>query len=295
MASEENMNVDIEKNDENQENFEKKKKIIIISLSAALVFITLIAGLFFAKKNKESSHENDGLSEVIDEENGDSKNEEEKNKEKKENEEIIVNESEYFFEKKAGLVTINILSFIVIIVLFFFWENDKLPREEANGKCCEKDMLSFACCGLSDVRKVGAGLFEKSNWFGFATLGALIVITFLVEFVLNPLIGSISHFLSKDKNKKYFNTLGMSLRKRIHYLSSFSITKTLFIALSYLLCGIIVAMVARVIRKYTLCCCRDTREIVIDHGKYYFCGFCKVEQEVGNNPPQDNQDNNNSP
>ena len=280
MVSEENINVNLEKNDENQENFEKKKKIIVISLSAALVFITLIAGLFFAKKSKESSHENDDLSEVVGEENDDNKNEE------KENEEIIVNGSEYFFEKKAGLVTINILSFLIIGILLFFWENDKLPGKAGlkviDG--CKNSLCNLTCGGLvdendNDAPLPGVGLFEKANWFGFATLGALIIITVIVELVLNPLIGSISHFLSKDKSKRYLHTLEMSLRKRIHYLSSFSITKTLFIALSYLFCGIIVAMFARLAGKYRPCCCRATREIVNDHGKHYCCGYGEVSDK----------------
>ena len=254
--------VNLEKNDKNQENFKKKKKIIVISLSAAIVFITLIAGLFFAKKSKESSHENDGLSEVVDKKND-------------ENQEIIVNRSEYFFEKT---LVINIFSFLIIGILFFFWENDKLPKEEGYGICCEISMLnalSFVCCGSENKRNIGVGLSEKSNWFVFATLGALVVIPLLVEPVLNLLIGSISHFLSKDKNKKYFHTLGMSLRKRIQYFSSFSIAKTLFIALGYLTAGIIVAMVARVVRKFHPCCCRPGSEgqIIVDHGPSICCGF----------------------
>ena len=281
-----NTDVDLKKNDENQENFEKKKKILLISLSAALVFITLIAGLLFAKKSKESSHENDDLSEVVDEENGDNKNEE------KENEEIIVNGSEYFFEKKAGLVTINILSFLIIGILLFFWENDKLPNIVSVKKCeCSQERFLFAIIGkIVHIKKTiatneasyiiaGLGLFEKPNWFGFATLGALVVITFLVEFVLNPLIGSISHFLSKDKSKRYFHTLKMSFKKRIQYFSSFSVVKTFLVVVSYLLCGIIVAMVARLAGKYRPCCCRATREIVNDHGKHYCCGFCEVSDK----------------
>ena len=144
--------------------------------------------------------------------------------------------------------------------------------------------MSFVCCGSESENKsadsMGVGLFEKSNWFGFATLGALIVITFLVEFILNCfLIGSISHFLSKDKSKKCRHTLKMSLRmswkKRIQYFLSFSIAKTLFIALSYLLCGFIIAIFARLDKKYHPCCCR-TGEIITGHGANYCCGYCEV-------------------
>ena len=277
--------VNLEKNDKNQENFEKKKKIIVISLSAAIVFITLIAGLLFAKKSKESSHENDGLSEVVDEENGDSKNEEEKNKEKKENEEIIVNRSEYFFEKKIGLVIANALSFIVIIVLLFLWENDKLPNILSVKKCeCSQERFSSAIIGkIVHIKKTiltnkasyiiaGLGLFEKPNWFGIATLGALVVITFLVEFILNCfLIGSISHFLSKDKNKRYFHTLKMSFKKRIQYFSSLSKTKLFFFVLGYLLYAfIIIMMIAKLIKRCE--CCTDG--IIKNHHANYCCCFC---------------------
>ena len=281
-----------EKNDKNQENFEKKKKIVLISLSAAIVFITLIAGLLFAKKNKESGHENDDFGEIVDEENNKNEND---NENEEENRGVIINGSDYFFEKKAGLVTINILSFLIIGILFFFWENDKISEAEADGlivksKLCGDDSKTYGeiskhiCCRSSDNDNIGIGLFEKSNWFGFATLGALVVITFLVETVLNLLIGSISHLFSKDKSKRYLHTLGMSFRKRTQLFSS-SKTRTLFIALGYLTAGIIVAMVARLARKYRPCCCRaGTGEIITGHGANYCFGFCEVSDEEDSIP-----------
>ena len=287
MVSEENINVNLEKNDKNQENFEKKKKIVLISLSAAIVFITLIAGLFFVKKNKGSGYKNDDLEGVVDEENGG--NEEEENREV----------SDYFFEKKSGSVTINILSFLIIGILLFFWENDKntILVEEVKDSL---ERLKIAHCGVADKDKnpvyIGVGLFEKANWFGFATLGALITITVIVEAVLNPLIGSISYFLSEDKSKEYFDTLGMSLIKRIQYFSSFSITKTSFVGIGYLLCGIIVAIVARVTERCKICCCRDTGEIITDHNNNYCCGYCedsKVNELKKVNGGDHNQDNDN--
>ena len=256
------MNVDLEKNDKNQENFEKKKKIVLISLSAALVFITLIAGLFFAKKSKESSYKNNDLEKVIDNEK---KNNENDNDNK--NEEIIVNRSEYFFEKT---LVINILSFLIIGILFFFWENDKLLKV-VNGSNCSQERFSSVICGIYTIP--GTGLFGKANWFGIATLGSFITITLLVEIVLHLLIGSISYFLNKDKSKRYLHTLGMSLRKRIQYFSSFSIAKTLFITLIYL----IIAIFARVVRKYHPCCCRKKGEIVVGHGTHCCCGYWIVK------------------
>ena len=302
MISEENMNVNLEKNDENQENFEKKKKIVLISLSAAVILITLIAGLFFVKKSKESSHENNDndIEKVVN--NNDNVNDNDNNNEKPNSEEVIVNEDDYFFNRKSGQVTTNILLFLVVGILFFFWENDKLPEEERGERAdlCERlgefseDFLCSrnAYCGKENIKKakdVGFGLFEKSNWFGFATLGALIVTTFLVEFVLNLLIGSISHFLSKDKSKRYLHTLRMSLRKRIQYFLSFSVVKTFLVVVGYLLCGIIVAMVARTARKYHPCCCRaGTGEIITGHGANYCFGFCEVS--IGMQKGSDNQE-----
>ena len=289
MISEENMNVNLEKNDENQENFEKKKKIVLISLSAAVILITLIAGLFFVKKSKESSHENNDndIEKVVN--NNDNVND--NDNEKPNSEEVIVNEDEYFFNRKSGQVTTNILLFLGAGILLFFWENDKLPREQKgeSAELCERWEKDFLCscdtnayCGKKVVitssqtkNDFGYGLFEKSNWFGLATLFAVLIITLLVEFILHLLIGSISHFLSKDKSKKYFQTLNMSLKKRIKIFSSFSKIKTLFIVLSYLLCAVVIAIVARVVRKFHPCCCRPGSEgqIIVDHGSTLCCGF----------------------
>ena len=187
------MNIDIEKIDENQENFEKKKKIVIICLSAVLVFTTLIAGLFLAKKNKESSFEDNSIGEVVNENN---KNDNEKgNDNDNENDSLIINESDYFFNKASGQITINILLSLVTGILFFFWENDKLPlmtsalvSSPGVGCLC----LQISLCGFSPTDKIGAGFFEGVNWFGFGTFVPLIVITLLVEFILHFLIGSIS-------------------------------------------------------------------------------------------------------
>ena len=74
----------------------------------------------------------------------------------------------------------------------------------------------------------------------------------------------------------------MSLKKRIKIFSSFSKIKTLFIVLSYLLCAVVIAIVARVVRKFHPCCCRPGSEgqIIVDHGSTLCCGFCKVSGEV---------------
>jgi hypothetical protein len=196
------MNVDIK----NREDFEKKKKITIICLSA-LVFITLIAGFFLAKKNKESSFGDNSVGEVVNENN--------KNDNEKENDND--NENDYFFNKASGQITINILLFLITGILFFFWENDKLPEGKKSDSpfcsdCNKKFLLCIGdeisgddCCannvycGFLDKSKsinIGFGIFEKSNCFGFASLGFLIFITFLVELSLHFLIGSLSLIFS---------------------------------------------------------------------------------------------------
>ena len=257
------MNVDIE----NQENFEKKKKIIIISLSAALVFITLIAGLFWVKKNKESNHKNNDIEKVINNNVNDNDNEKPNSKG------TIANEDEYFFNRTSGQVTMNILLFLVVGILFFFWENDKLPIIKGPEAKSFLGNLRNYFCGRKSI--MGIGLFEKANWFGFATLFAVLIITLLVEFILHLLIGSLSHLLSKDKSKKYFHTLKMSLKKRIKIFSSFSKIKTLFIVLSYLLYAVVIAIVARVVRKFHPCC---NDEIIKNHGRKCCLCYCEVRK-----------------
>ena len=122
---------------------------------------------------------------------------------------------------------------------------------------------------------VGVGIFERENWFGFASLGFLIAITLFVELILHLLIGSLAHFFSKDKNKRYFHTLMMSWKKRKNLFSSLSKTKTFFIVLSYLFCGFIIAIFARAIKKLTPCCkCWNASgEIIRFHHLTYCCGY----------------------
>ncbi len=265
MANGEKMNIDIE----NQEDFEKKKKIIVISLSAALVFITLIAGLFLAKKNKESRENND-IGEVVDEDHADHEN---NNDDDHENDSVIVNEGDYFFNKTSGRITTNVLLFLVTGILFFLWENDKLPQNKkgvVNAGCAIKT-LSNSICGINNRR--GIGIFEKLNWLGIGTLLPLIITTLLVELILQLLIGSISYFFSKDKNKKYLHTLKMFWKKRKNLFSSLSKTKIFFIALTYLLCGFVIAMIARIVERcHPCCCCRNNGQIISDHG-LKCCGF----------------------
>ena len=281
MANEEKMNVDIE----NQENFAKKKKITIICLSAGLVFITLIAGLLLVKKNKESRYENNDLEEVVNdsEDNEDIEND-------NENDGIIINEGDYFFNKTSYQVTTNILLSLITGILFFFWENDKLSDYNDKGKLCDYSKEDLLCGGefniwrgrdeKEDDQDVGVGIFERANLFGFASLGFLIFITFLVELVLCLLLGSLAHLFSKDKNKRYFHTLTMSWKKRKQIFSSFSKTKTFFVVFSYLLGAFVIAIVARLItKKLKPCCCRGTGVIVYEHNIHYCLGYYKVEYE----------------
>ena len=262
---------------ENQENFEKKKKIIVISLSVSLVFTTLIAGLFLAKKNKESGFENNDLGEVVNE--NDSDHENNNNDNDHENDDVIVNEGDYFFNKTSGRVTMNVLLFLVAGILFFLWENDKLPHNDKAivNEGCEMTTLSNSLCGLNNKR--GIGIFELDNWFGFGTLVPLIITTLLVELILQLLIGSISYFFSKDKNKKYLHTLKMFWKKRKNLFSSLSKTKIFFIVLTYLLCGFVIAMIARIVERcHPCCCCRNNGQIITDHG-HKCCGFCEKKLE----------------
>ena len=255
----------------NIENLEKRKKIVVICLSGALIFITLIAGLFIIKKNnKKDSFESNDIGEVVDENNDN--DDENDNK----NDEVIVNESNYFFNKRSGQITENILLFLVTGIIFFFWENDKLYGlknpliKMNNGK---KNCLRWSICGMGEKKRIG--IIEKLNWFGLGTFVSLIVITLLVELILHFLIGSISHLFSKDKNKRYFHTLKMSWKKRKQLFSSFSKVKTFFIVLSYLLCGFVIAIVARSVFKRIDPCCGNP--IIEKHGLNYFLCFCEDE------------------
>ena len=279
MANEEKMNIDIE----NQENFEKKEKIIIICLSAVLVFVTLIAGLFLVKKNKESGYENNDIGKVVNENNNNNNNDDDH-----ENDDAIVNEGNYFFNKTSCQVITNILLFLFTGVLFFFWENDKLPKMGENEKLCGGcDRAFLMCggdlniyCGRKDDNQ-GMGIFEKVNWFGLASLGFLIAITFLVELILHLLLGSLVHLFSKDKNKRYFHTLIMFQKKRKQILFSLSETKTFFVVFSYLLGGFVIAIVARTAAKNFNPCCacwNASGEIVHEHGIRYFFGYCKDKE-----------------
>ena len=274
------MNVDIE----NQENFEKRKKIIIISLSAIVVLITLIVGFFFVKRNNKSSYENNNIGEVVNEnnENGnDNVNKNDNNNgNNNENERAIVNENDYFFNKRSGLVTENTLLLIITGILFFFWENDKLSGKNVfSGDSVSYSPSYGSICGVDG--KVGNGIIEKENWFGLATLVSLIIISLLVEFILNHLlVGSIAHLLSKDKNKRYFHTLKMSWKKRIQSFSSFSKIKTSYIILTYLICGLIIAFIARIAGSrcdICSCCGATTGEIIGDHGSTCCCGYGKFK------------------
>ena len=297
---------------ENQENFEKKKKIIVISLLAGLVFITLIAGLFLMKKNKES-RENNNIGEVVDENDSD---QEDNDDDDHENDDVIVNEGDYFFNKTSGQVITNILLSLFTGVLFFYWENDKLPRVMAGDSyLCPNCNKEFLLCGNLNVcsgaknkqtdTDVGYGIFEKSNLFGFASLGFLIFITLLVELILHLLIGSISYFFSKDKNKKYLHTLKMFWKKRVQSFSSLSKIKIFSVILNWLVCAFVTAILARTSARHSYSCCCNKYEIVHEHNTHYCLGYYKIElepkklvpdlnpQDVGQNDP--NKKNDNSP
>ena len=279
----------------NIENLEKRKKIVVICLSGALIFITLIAGLFIIKKNnKKDSFESNDIGEVVDENNDNDKVNKNDNNDK-DNEGAIINENNYFFNKRSGQITINILSFLITGILLFFWENDKLSADSDNYFLCAdckkelflNDNNDYMCFyGFGSGKKKEGGLLQKKNWFGLGTFVSLIVITFLVEFILNYLLlGSITHLFSKDKSKRYFHTLKMSWKKRMYLFSSFSKTKTFFVAFSYLLYGFVIAIVARMtFRRLKPCCCCDNGEIVTNHSNSCFCfdncfGFCDYDNK----------------
>ena len=276
MVSEEKMNVDTE----NQENFAKKKKITIICLSAALVFIILIAGLFLMKKNKENRENND-IEKAVNENN---KNIENNNDDDHENDGVIVNEGDYFFAGSSGQKIENTLLVTVSGLLFFLWENlrtrkdKKVMKVEINNvnnykngggdidgdaddgakcaKCkaeCIQDLTAMYGHGNNQI----VGLIEKDNWYCLLSLMCFIASTLFVECVINQLlIGSVSYFFSKDKNKKYLYTLKMCWEKRRQILSSLLKTKTFFIIFGYLFFGFLILSVARLVPKI---CCRDVK------------------------------------
>ena len=193
-------------------------------------------------------------------------------KEEDNNEEI-----NYFFNKTSGQITENILLPLGAGILLFFWENDKniksLPNCVKNSSC--KENLNNVFYGHRDLRGLigynfpkGNGLLSKYNWFGLATFVSLIVITFLVEFILQLLIGSISYLFSKDKNKRYFHTLKISIKKREQIFSSLSKKKISFIVLSYLLYALAIVIVAKITPR---CCI-----IIENHHANYCCCFGNV-------------------
>ena len=199
------------------------------------------------------------------------------NNEEKDRIEVIINENDYFFARSSGQITENIIFFISVGTLLFIWENDKnidyfSPCDEGGNLEERIKILNNACCGNEDSH--GAGLGERQNWFGFATFVSFIVITLFVEFVLNRfLIGSLSHLLSKDKNKRYFHTLKMSWKKRT--FSSFSKTKIFFVVLSYLLYAFVVVLIAKLTKK----CFNNGEGIIKNHQSNYCCScFSSLEK-----------------
>ena len=234
-----------------------KKKLLLLGTCFFLCSMITAFFIFHTRQSVETIKNEKITEEVVNENN---------NNNSKKNDDVIINEDD-----KTSQVTMNILLFLVTGILLFFWENDKniekLPAFSCNRTirtCKEKCIFSLktALYGHNLTGTVhGEGLFSKYNWFGFATLMSLIVITFLVEFVL---IGSISYLFSKDKNKRYFHTLKMSWKKRIQIFSSFSKTKTFFIVFSYLLYAFVIVLIAKLtprcckIIKYhhaNCCCC----------------------------------------
>ena len=288
MANEEKMNVDIE----NQENLEKKKKIIVICLSVALILVTLIAGFFIVKKNKKDSHENSDIEEVVNENTKDGNNNVDdktnKNGNNKDNEAVIAGEDNYFFNRASGQVTMNILLFLVTGIILFLWENDKLNKREPSTWCgigllsCTTRPNAYCDAEKKEKKSAGEGIFAKENWFCLGTFVSIITFTLLVEFILHFLIGSIAHLFSKDKNKRYFHTLKMSWKKRKQILSSFSKTKIFFITLCYIICGFIIAIIARIMCNIDPCCCKASGRIIDGHGQNYCLCFCpaKYGEEV---------------
>ena len=188
------------------------------------------------------------------------------------NEAVIAGEDNYFFNRASGQVTMNILLFLVTGILFFVMENTKnrtdkepLKKEDnhINNNIEEKKDMSKVCNELWTGAFTGngsaKGFFESANWYGIVSLIWLIVVTLFIETTINLFIfGSIAHFLSKDKSKKYFHTLKMSFKKRMQLLSSFTKIKIFFIVLCYLLYGFVIAIVARLIPKI---CCREKEQI----------------------------------
>ena len=256
-----------------------KKKLSLFLITCLLLYsMTIVFFNFYSRRSAEII-EKEVTGEVVNE------NTENDNKNDNKNDEVIVNEGDYFFNKTSSQVTINILLSLVAGTLFFLWENDKLPEKEGTKELCAgRDKEYLLCssnynvyCGTDDnqERTAGEGIFEKLNWFSLGTFVSLIVITLLVELILHFLIGSISHLFSKDKNKRYFHTLKMSWKKRKQIFSSFSKVKIFFIILSYLLCGLIIAIVARAIVKRIDPCCGE--QIIKDHGRKYFLCFWKAK------------------
>ena len=237
------------------------KRKLFLFITCFFLCSTMIA--FFAFHTRQSG-ENIEKEEIAKEDQGSVK--------KEDNDEEI----NYFFNKTSGQVTMNVLLFLITGILFFLWENDKLPEEDSSFKTTYgiKIGLQKSICGLNNA--VGAGIFEKANWFGFGTLVPLITTTLLVEFILNYLlIGSLAHLLSKDKNKRYFCTLRMFWEKRKRLFSSFSKKKISFVILSYLLGGFVIAILAKFVVKKIKPCCGDA--IIKGHGAHYCCGYYKVE------------------
>ena len=254
------MNVDIE-------NLEKRKKIVVICLSGALIFITLIAGLFIIKKNnKKDSYENNNLREVVNENNDNDK------VNKKNNDEVIINE-----DKNSSRIIENIFLFIFTGISFFFWENDKLPKFKIWESISLKNKakvgtLRILLCGIGIRDVIGVGIFEKANWFGLATLGSFIVITFLVELILSSSI--IRKDIRKDKSKRYFHTFKMFWKKRMQFFSSSSSKiKIFFVVFSYLLYGFVIAMLARRFDRCNVCCRKNKKGIIDNHGSTCCFGF----------------------
>ena len=233
----------------------KKKLFLLITC----FFLCSSVIIFFSFRNRQSAKITKN-GKIIDKNDNENK--------KPNSEEVIINEDDYFFNRTSGQVIMNILLFLGAGILFFFWENDKFSIYDVRTDFLNLKALCGAIRGKKDI--TGLGLFEKLNWYGLATLFAVLIITLLVELILHLLIGSLSHLLSKDKSKKYFQTLNMSLKKRIKIFSSFSKMKTLFIVLSYLLCAFVIAIFARLFGPLGICC-------ITDHGTSICCGFGRFE------------------
>ena len=82
----------------------------------------------------------------------------------------------------------------------------------------------------------------------------------------------------------------MFREKRKQIFSSLSKRKISFIVLSYLLCGFIIAIVARAITKRLKpCCCCSNGEIIPNHNVNYFLCYCKAEYRKEEQQPLDVQ------